>query len=99
MANVTTDCQTLSTNQLYQGDCVELLKQIEPGSVDLVFADPPFNIGYEYDVHEDERGADEYLGWCEDWITGIRKCLKPNGTFWRKKGTQCCVPFLPPLGQ
>lgn len=79
---------TLAKNSIHQGDCVELLNQIEPGSVDLVFADPPFNIGYEYDVYDDQRQADEYLTWCRQWIQGIYRSLKPDGTFWLAIGDE-----------
>ncbi|MEY2613809.1 MAG: adenine methyltransferase YhdJ [Planctomycetota bacterium] len=37
----------LNVNQLHQGDCVELLGKVAPESIDLIFADPPFNIGYK----------------------------------------------------
>ena len=47
--------QTLEVNKIHQGDCIELMKQIEPGTIDLVFADPPFNIGYEYDEYHDDK--------------------------------------------
>jgi site-specific DNA-methyltransferase (adenine-specific) len=50
--------------------------------VDLVFADPPFNIGYEYDVYEDRKSADEYLTWTRQWVEGVKAALKPSGTFW-----------------
>lgn len=45
---------------LHEGDCVQGLSQLEAGSVNLIFADPPFNIGYKYDVYRDrkERGRD-----------------------------------------
>ncbi len=59
---------------LYQGDCVDLLAQVEQETVDLVFADPPFNIGYEYDVYDDRKQADEYLEWCGKWIAGVYEC-------------------------
>jgi site-specific DNA-methyltransferase (adenine-specific) len=78
----------LVVNQLHQGDCVLLLEQVEEGSVDLVFADPPFNIGYEYDVYEDRRDEDEYVGWCRRWIDGIYRALKPHGTFWLAIGDE-----------
>ena len=44
----------LTVNKIHQGDCIKLLDQLEPGSIDLVFADPPFNIGYDYDVYHDK---------------------------------------------
>ncbi len=78
----------LEKNRIHQGDCVELLQQIAPGSIDLAFADPPFNIGYEYDVYDDRKQYDEYLQWCQQWIRGIYRSLKPSGTFWLAIGDE-----------
>lgn len=78
----------LETNQIYAGDCVELLAQVPEGSVDLVFADPPFNIGYRYDVYNDDRAHEEYLDWCRKWIGGVKRCLNPAGTFWLAIGDE-----------
>lgn len=78
----------LPINQIHQGDCVELLNKITEGSVDLVFADPPFNIGYEYDVYVDQKQADDYLGWCRQWIKGVHRALKSDGTFWLAIGDE-----------
>jgi site-specific DNA-methyltransferase (adenine-specific) len=69
-------------NSLIQVDCIEGLAALEPGSVDLVFADPPFNIGYDYDIYEDRKETDEYLAWTRKWIEGVQRALKPDGTFW-----------------
>jgi site-specific DNA-methyltransferase (adenine-specific) len=72
----------VSWNCLTQGDCIEGLAGLEAGSVDLAFADPPFNIGYEYDVYEDRRKAEKYLDWTKLWGAAVQRVLKPNGTFW-----------------
>jgi len=53
-----------------------------PGSADLVFADPPFNIGYDYDVYEDSVEHQQYIDWTVEWISAAWQVLKPNGTFW-----------------
>ncbi len=45
----------LQLDTIHRLDCVQAMGQLEPGSVDLVFADPPFNIGYEYDVYQDKK--------------------------------------------
>ncbi|MEM7782316.1 MAG: DNA methyltransferase [Planctomycetota bacterium] len=79
---------TLEKNQIHQGDCVRLLEKLEPGSVDLVFADPPFNIGYEYDVYEDQQSTDDYLDWCQKWMGGVYRALKSDGTFWLAIGDE-----------
>ena len=72
----------LEVNRLYHGDCVEGLGSMEPESVDLAFADPPFNIGYEYDVYKDRRGGEQYLEWTRNWGKAVQRVLKPTGTFW-----------------
>jgi len=76
------------TNDVLQGNCVERLKEIQAGSIDLVFADPPFNIGYEYDVYNDRRSRAEYLQWSQHWMTGAWNVLKPSGTFWLAIGDE-----------
>jgi DNA modification methylase len=75
-------------NTIHAGSCIEGLQQLAPGSVDLAFADPPFNIGYEYDVYHDARAADEYLDWTRKWIGGVKRALKSNGTFWLAIGDE-----------
>ncbi len=78
----------LSPNAIYTGDCVNRLAEVDKGSVDLVFADPPFNIGYEYDVYDDRQSPKEYVNWCKTWLNGIHTCLKPNGSFWLAIGDE-----------
>jgi site-specific DNA-methyltransferase (adenine-specific) len=69
-------------NRVYQGDCLELLEQVAPASVDLVFADPPFNIGFTYDTYDDRLEYDDYVTWSKRWIEGCKNVLKPNGSFY-----------------
>jgi DNA modification methylase len=78
----------LAINNVHQGDCIELLEKIEPGSVDLAFADPPFNIGYQYDVYHDRRDGEEYIEWNRRWMAGVYKALKSDGTFWLAIGDE-----------
>lgn len=69
-------------NHLYHGDCVAGMVDLPEGSVDLVFADPPFNIGYKYDVYEDRKSTEDYLAWTQTWGKQVHRVLKPDGTFW-----------------
>jgi DNA modification methylase len=73
---------------LHQIDCIEGLQQLAPASVDLAFADPPFNIGYEYDVYDDRRDADQYVAWTRRWGEQISRVLKPHGSFWLAIGDE-----------
>src|SRR5687768_12214676 len=75
-------------NGVHLGDCIAGMNSLPAGSIDLVFADPPFNIGYEYDVYEDRKDVDEYLAWSRKWMTAVYKVLKPTGTFWLAIGDE-----------
>ena len=48
----------MSWNEIWTGDCLEHLARLPDGTANLVFADPPFNIGYDYDVYRDARNRD-----------------------------------------
>ncbi len=72
----------MNVNTIYCGDCVELLRSWPGGSVDLVFADPPFNIGYVYDNYRDDMPNGEYVEWTRRWMTGCRDVLKDTGSFY-----------------
>lgn len=75
-------------NCVVNGDSVQLLDRVEPGSVDLAFADPPFNIGYDYDVYDDTKERGAYLDWSRRWMAGVARALKPTGTFWLAIGDE-----------
>jgi site-specific DNA-methyltransferase (adenine-specific) len=64
------------------GDCLDHLARLPEGSVDLAFADPPFNIGYEYDVYDDRKAKADYLAWTDKWLAAVRRVLKPTGSFY-----------------
>jgi site-specific DNA-methyltransferase (adenine-specific) len=78
----------LVLDRLYSGDCLELFRHVESGSIDLVFADPPFNIGYDYDIYNDRRDASAYLEWTLAWGREVMRVLKPAGTFWLAIGDE-----------
>lgn len=68
---------------LYNGDCLEVLPLFDDGCVDLVFADPPFNLKKDYGKGiDDARLAEEYLAWCESWIKECVRVLAPGGAFY-----------------
>lgn len=77
-----------SFNRIIQGDCVAGMAKQDAEIVDLAFADPPFNIGYKYDVYEDRKVAEEYLDWCRAWIGQVHRLLKPQGSFWLAIGDE-----------
>ena len=74
--------------KIHHGDCIKGLKKVSDGAIDLAFADPPFNIGYEYDEYDDQLSDDQYLVWSRDWISEVYRVLKSNGTFWLAIGDE-----------
>ena len=71
-----------AVNRIVRGDALKVLPTWPEGCVDLVFADPPFNIGYDYDRYDDNRPPQEYLDWTERWIDACLRVLKAEGTIW-----------------
>jgi site-specific DNA-methyltransferase (adenine-specific) len=64
------------------GDCIEVLSKVQEHLADLIFADPPFNIGYKYDKYRDEVAKSDYVGWTEKWMTQCKRVLKLHGSFY-----------------
>ncbi len=66
---------------IYHGDCREILPSLE--KVDLVFTDPPFNIGKDYgEAVNDNLPIEEYYQWCEEWISQCFDLLVSTGSFY-----------------
>ena len=67
--------------RLYEGDCLEILADIETESVDLAFADPPFNLNKEYSSGiDDNLAASRYLEWCRRWALEMARTVKSGGS-------------------
>jgi site-specific DNA-methyltransferase (adenine-specific) len=67
--------------KVFQGDCLDVLKTIENDSVDLVFADPPFNLDKLYPSEiDDNLKEEEYLSWTEKWLKECARVLKHGGS-------------------
>jgi DNA modification methylase len=73
-------------NSIICGDCIETLGKIDQPFADLIFADPPFNIGYKYDKYHDKVERNNYIAWTKDWMTACKKILKPTGSFYTAIG-------------
>jgi len=63
-----------------QGDCLTLFRDIPDNSVDITFADPPFNLKKKYNSSKDSLAIKEYLDWCEQWINEMVRVTKPTGS-------------------
>lgn len=71
------------------GDSIDILKKIKSNSIDLIFADPPYNIGKDFGNNKDIwKSKKEYIEWCKIWLDECYRVLKENGTFYFMTATQ-----------
>ena len=81
-------------NILLKGDSIKILKTIPDNSVNLIFVDPPYNIGKNFNGYKDKWESEEkYLKWCYEWIDLCIKKLKDNGSMYLMGATQF-IPFF-----
>ena len=69
-------------NKIIYSDCIEVLRKVRRPFADLIFADPPFNIGYKYDKYYDKVKSKNYIAWTKEWMVVCKKVLKPYGSFY-----------------
>lgn len=86
----------IKTNKIHQGDCIEIMRSLPEGCIDMVFADPPYNLQLEGELHRPNNtlvdGVDNdwdqfeslrsYDKFSEEWLTAARDILKPDGSLW-----------------
>ena len=74
----------LPLDTVHHGDCIAGMQALPANSVQLVFADPPFNIGYDYDRLESVN----YVRWSSDWMSEVHRVLEDSGAFWLAIGDE-----------
>jgi modification methylase len=93
---MTTTKTKISTDNIIQGDCLDIMRAMPDKSVDMVFADPPYNLQLAGDLHRPDNsrvdGVDDawdqfesfaaYDAFSNAWMKEARRLLKPNGTIW-----------------
>lgn len=76
-------------HKIIWGEAIEALESVEDNSIDLIFADPPYNIGKKFvDVPERWESDGSYLKWCYRWLDICISKLKRNGTMYVMTATQ-----------
>ena len=69
----------IETGKIINGDCIEVMKTLPEGSVDLVVTSPPYNCGINYDTHIDTLPMDDYWSWTKEWLQETYRLLKDDG--------------------
>jgi site-specific DNA-methyltransferase (adenine-specific) len=65
--------------KVINGDCREVMRTMEEGCIDLIVTSPPYGVGIEYDVHDDDMLVEEYLKFTEEWMSDAFRVLKDDG--------------------
>lgn len=85
---------------LYQGDCLKFLSSLPSEVVDVVFADPPFNLGKEYgEGVSDQMEIEKYLAWSKQWLDESVRVLKPGGSLFVFNLPRWCIEYGAYLNQ
>ena len=90
------EAATLPRNEILAGDCIEVMNALPEASVDLIFADPPYNLQLRGDLHRPDNSKvdavddawDQFASFATydqfsaEWLAAARRLLKPNGAIW-----------------
>ena len=69
----------LETNKIIQGDCIIEMGKLPESTVDLVVTSPPYNVGIDYDSHDDRMTMEDYWEFTEQWLSKSYRLLKDDG--------------------
>ena len=69
----------LETNKIIQGNCVKVMANLPESCVDLIVTSPPYNVGIDYDSHNDRLSMEDYWQFTKDWLSESYRILKDDG--------------------
>ena len=76
------DAEKLETGRLICGEAATVMKTLPSSSVDLIVADPPYNLGKDYGNNTDRKEWHEYEEFTVQWLTEAARLLKPTGSIY-----------------
>ncbi|HEY7289844.1 MAG TPA: site-specific DNA-methyltransferase [Vicinamibacterales bacterium] len=82
-----------ATGRFYLGDCVAVLGQLAPQSVDVIVTSPPYNLGIQYNRYEDSLTREDYLTWTNNWLAAAARVLRPDGSLFLNVGAKPSDPW------
>ena len=79
---------------ILHGDCMDVLAQMPRDTAQLIFADPPYNLGKQFSHFQDTWASDlAYAEWCYQWLEACIRVLTPTGSMYIMSSTQS-MPYL-----
>ena len=64
---------------IINGDCIEVMKTLDEGSIDLIVTSPPYGVGIDYDVYHDDVIWEDYVKFTRSWMEQAFRVLKDDG--------------------
>jgi site-specific DNA-methyltransferase (adenine-specific) len=92
-AHTTLDAPNGATLRFYHGDCVALLRSLQPGTVSAMVTSPPYNLGVSYRSYKDSLPRESYLEWTDGWIHAAAQVLAPQGSLFLNVGAKPTDPW------
>ncbi len=89
------DRDSLGVIDLKNEDCLKGMQAMEAGSVDLVVTSPPYNIGINYGIYDDNEERSTFLQWCQDWAKEVHRVMANGASFFLNIGAAPSDPLLP----
>lgn len=65
---------------IYRGDCVAGMRKLPAASIDLIVADPPYNLDKDFGEYKELERKDNWLKWSKEWLKECERLLKPGGS-------------------
>ena len=82
-----------ATLRFYLGDCVEMLRAIDPASISAIVTSPPYNLGVRYRTYDDTLPREQYLAWTDAWIKAAARALSKRGSLFLNVGAKPTDPW------
>jgi len=85
----------MQTNKIYQGDALEILKQLKDKTIGLIFTSPPYNVGVNYKEYNDNKNFDDYINWLEQVFSECIRVLSSGGHLCINIANTGRKPYIP----
>lgn len=79
--------------RFYHADCLEVFRQLQPRSIDVIVTSPPYNLGIHYNQYDDTMSRADYLEWTHTWIAAAARVLRPAGSLFLNMGAKPTDPW------
>lgn len=80
-------------------NCISVMQSMRANSVQMIFADPPFNLNKKYNTYKDNMGSNEYMEWTAEWIHECVRILKKDGSFFLYNIPRLLIHTIPMLSR